>query len=115
MKKRSYHRKDGRYLLIYGEKGHTLPVLEEGEGAPQATPHLRWHPLREEWVIYAAHRQERTFLPPKEHCPLCPSVPGGFPTEIPFADFEIAVFQNRFPSLHPDAPAPPQLSVPTER
>lgn len=115
MEKRLYYRKDGRYLVIYGEKGRTLPVLEEGEGAPQARPHLRWHPLREEWVIYAAHRQGRTFLPPKEHCPLCPSVPGGFPTEIPFADFEIAVFQNRFPSLHPDAPAPPQLSVPTER
>ncbi len=115
MEKRLCHRKDGRYLLIYGDKEHALPVLEEGEGAPPASPHLRWHPLREEWVIYAAHRQGRTFLPPKDHCPLCPSRPGGFPTEIPFSDFEIAVFQNRFPSLHPDAPPPPELPVPTAR
>lgn len=111
--KRVFTKKDGRFLWLYGEKAHKLSPLPEGEGAPRATPHLRWHPLRDEWVIYAAHRQERTFLPPKEHCPLCPSRPGGFSTEIPFADFEIAVFQNRFPSLHPDAPNPPELSIPT--
>ena len=28
-------------------------------------------------------------------------MPGGAPTEIPFADFEIAVFDNRFPALRP--------------
>jgi UDPglucose--hexose-1-phosphate uridylyltransferase len=71
--------------------------------------------LREEWIVYAAHRQERAFLPPPEFCPLCPTRPGGFPTEIPFADFEIAVFENRFPSLHPRAPVPPELCVPTAR
>ncbi len=113
--KRMVHKRDGRLLWLYGERLHTLPPLDEGEGASRATPHLRWHPLRKEWVIYAAHRQDRTFLPPRDHCPLCPSVPGGFPTEIPFPDFEIAVFQNRFPSLHPDAPTPPQLAIPTAR
>jgi UDPglucose--hexose-1-phosphate uridylyltransferase len=35
-------------------------------------PHLRWHPLRGEWVTYAAHRQGRTFLPPPEYNPLAP-------------------------------------------
>ena len=113
--KRVVQKQDGRLLWLYGEREHVLTPLPEGEGAPAAAPHLRWHPLREEWVIYAAHRQGRTFLPPKDHCPLCPSVPGGFPTEIPFADFEIAVFQNRFPSLHPDAPTPPELLIPTAR
>jgi len=113
--KRGFKKQDGRLLWLYGEIEHSFTSLPEGEGAPPAAPHLRWHPLREEWVIYAAHRQERTFLPPRDHCPLCPSRPGGFPTEIPFTDFEIAVFQNRFPSLHPDAPAPPQLVIPTAR
>ena len=35
-----------------------------------ASPHLRWHPLRGEWVTYAAYRQGRTFLPPPEYNPL---------------------------------------------
>ncbi|MGA8365390.1 MAG: DUF4931 domain-containing protein, partial [Solirubrobacteraceae bacterium] len=60
---------------------------------------LRFQELRGEQVVYAIDRQERTFLPPAEHCPLCPTVPGGEPTEIPFAAFEIAVFDNRFPAF----------------
>ena len=59
----------------------------------------RFDELRGEEVVYAIHRQERTFLPPRGHCPLCPTAPGGEPTEIPFAAFEIAVFDNRFPAF----------------
>src|SRR5579863_6408800 len=60
---------------------------------------LRFEELRGEWVDYAIHRQERTFLPSEAHCPLCPTRPGGEETEIPFASFEIAVFENRFPAF----------------
>ncbi len=60
---------------------------------------LRYAELRGEQVVYAIDRQERTFLPPAEHCPLCPTRPGGEPTEIPFPAFEIAVFDNRFPAF----------------
>ncbi len=67
---------------------------------------LRWNPLLGEWVATATHRQDRTFLPPKDHCPLCPTQPGGFPTEVPESDYDIVVFENRFPSLKPDPPAP---------
>lgn len=67
---------------------------------------LRWNPQLGEWVITATHRQDRTFLPPRDFCPLCPTKPRGVPTEIDRPDFEIAVFQNRFPSLHPRPPAP---------
>jgi len=67
---------------------------------------LRWDPTLEEWVAYATHRQDRTFLPPAEYCPLCPTKPGGFPTEVPRESYEIAVFENRFPSFTPDAPEP---------
>jgi len=35
------------------------------------------------------------------------------PTEIPFVDFEVAVFENRFPSLHPDPSPPLKLATPT--
>ena len=60
---------------------------------------LRWNPLLGEWVATATHRQERTFLPPADFCPLCPTRPGGFPTEVPEQDYDIVVFENRFPSL----------------
>ena len=67
---------------------------------------LRWHPILEEWVITATHRQDRTFFPPPDYNPLAPTKPGGFPTEIPAPDYDIVVFQNKFPSLQPHPPAP---------
>jgi UDPglucose--hexose-1-phosphate uridylyltransferase len=67
---------------------------------------LRWNPLLGEWLATATHRQNRTFLPPADFCPLCPTAPGGFPTEVPEADYDIVVFQNRFPSLSPNPPVP---------
>jgi UDPglucose--hexose-1-phosphate uridylyltransferase len=113
MQKRAYRKADGRRLFLYGTQPHTLPPAGERDAgaaaqpaAPPAAPHLRWHPLRGEWVIYAPHRQERTFMPPEAFCPLCPTRPGRPPTEIPFEDFEVAVFENRFPALvehHPDS------------
>lgn len=60
---------------------------------------LRFNELRGEQVDYAIHRQDRTFLPARDHCPLCPTRPGGPTTEIPFPAFEIAVFDNRFPAF----------------
>ena len=67
---------------------------------------LRWNPLLGEWVATATHRQDRTFLPPPDHCPLDPTKPGGFPTEIPEPTYDIVVFENRFPSLRRDPPPP---------
>lgn len=66
---------------------------------------LRFEELRGEQVAYAIHRQDRTFLPPEDHCPLCPTKPGGPPTEIPFPAFEIAVFDNRFPAFAAESPS----------
>jgi UDPglucose--hexose-1-phosphate uridylyltransferase len=62
---------------------------------------LRFNELRGEQVAYAIHRQDRTFLPARDHCPLCPTRPGGPETEIPFPAYEIAVFDNRFPAFEP--------------
>jgi UDPglucose--hexose-1-phosphate uridylyltransferase len=64
---------------------------------------LRFNELRGEPVAYAIHRQDRTFLPDRAHCPLDPTLPGGPPTEIPLEAFEIVVFDNRFPAF--EAPA----------
>src|SRR5512143_3895071 len=67
---------------------------------------LRYHPFLEQWVITATHRQDRTFLPPDDYCPLCPTKPDGFPTEVPFECYDIVVFENKFPSLQPHPPTP---------
>lgn len=68
---------------------------------------LRFNPQLGEWVITATHRQDRTFLPPRDFCPLCPTRSPDRPTEIDRPDFDIAVFENRFPSLRrqPDPPS----------
>jgi UDPglucose--hexose-1-phosphate uridylyltransferase len=59
----------------------------------------RFNELRAEEVVYALQRQDRTFLPAEDHCPLDPTRPGRPPTEIPFPAFEIAVFDNLFPAF----------------
>ncbi len=73
---------------------------------------LRWHPVLEEWVITATQRQDRTFFPPPDYNPLAPTKPGGFPTEVPAADFDIVVFENKFPSLRREPPAPAVEATP---
>ncbi len=60
---------------------------------------LRFNELRGEQVAYAIHRQDRTFLPDRAHCPLDPARPGMPATEIPLESFEIVVFDNRFPAF----------------
>jgi UDPglucose--hexose-1-phosphate uridylyltransferase len=66
----------------------------------------RWNPQLREWVITATHRQDRTFLPPADACPLDVARPGQPPTEIDRRDFDVAVFDNRFPSLSARPPEP---------
>jgi UDPglucose--hexose-1-phosphate uridylyltransferase len=67
---------------------------------------LRWNPVLEEWVITATHRQERIFFP-KDYCPLCPTQPGAtHATEVPAEDYDLVVFENKFPSLQRNPPPP---------
>ena len=106
---------DGRLLTLYGN-GPIVGV----DAAPSprdvplvANPHLRWHPLRAEWVAYASHRQERTFLPPPEYNPLRPTRDPSVPTELPAGQYDVAVFDNLFPALADTASDAPALHVPT--
>ena len=115
MHKRTLTKPDGRPLLLYAR----CPLPEDLEApSPSMTPHapnahLRWHPLRGEWVAYAGHRQHRTFLPPPEYNPLAPTDSAEHPTEVPRAPWDVAVFENLFPTLAMGAHDPPQLAVPT--
>ena len=109
---------DGRQLTLYSRRPID-PALVAPSPFPEplnASAHLRWHPLRGEWVTYAAYRQGRTFLPPPEYNPLAVTTDPAHPTEVPAGDWDVAVFDNRFPSLadvpHGAAP-PPEMIVPT--
>lgn len=104
--KRRFTKRDGRELFLYGfDKHEESPLPQEG-GEVAKGGELRYHPLRQEWNIYAAHRQNRTFKPSSANDPLAPSQKNGAPTEIPFTQFEMAVFENKFTSLHAEAPLP---------
>lgn len=113
---------DGRELILYGR----APIPEDiqapapgylpGQDVPPRPPggsHLRWHPLRGEWVVYASHRQTRTFLPPKEFNPLAPTRDPQQPTELPAGAYDAAVFENLFPAFASTAPPPPHALVDT--
>ena len=97
--KRTFVRNDKQEMYLYGYSQHKEIPLKELENEAQSKPHLRWNPPRQEWVTYSAGRKNRTSFPPKEYCPLCPSGNLNFPTEIPFKNFEVAVFPNRWASF----------------
>jgi UDPglucose--hexose-1-phosphate uridylyltransferase len=106
---------DGRYLTLYGRR----PVSWHGpapspSSVPTApNPHLRWHPLRGEWVAYASFREDRPFLPAPAYNPLAVTTDEAHPTELPPGDYDIAVFDNRYPSLASGASSPPRLRIQT--
>jgi len=78
------------------------PVVDaDGVAHPITGPELRLDPLTGEWIPMAAHRMNRTFLPPADANPLAPARPGAAyqDGEIPDTDYDVVVFENRFPSL----------------
>jgi UDPglucose--hexose-1-phosphate uridylyltransferase len=90
---------DGRTIRYYDSAGQSRTALDRRPADDQpGIGELRLDPLLNEWVVMAAHRQGRVFLPPRELCPLCPTT-GELLTEIPDSDYEVAVFDNRSPSL----------------
>lgn len=54
-------------------------------------------------------------MPPADFDPLAPTKPGGFPTEVPFPEYDIAVFENKFPSLKTPPAGPEVTAEPTSQ
>ncbi len=92
---------DGRIIRYYDSADQNRTAIDQRPVEAQPPiGELRLDSLVNEWVVMSAHRQDRIFLPPKELCPLCPTTEDLL-TEIPESDFEVAVFDNRSPSLRP--------------
>lgn len=108
MKRTSTRLADGRELIYFDRRDDAVRGAPDTRPPPARPPasELRHDPVLDEWVAIAAHRQDRTFLPPSDACPLCPSAPGR-PTEIPSAEYEVVVFENRFPSYGAAEPGGP--------
>jgi UDPglucose--hexose-1-phosphate uridylyltransferase len=100
VKKASITLADGRELIYFGDAADEAAGYPDLRQLPrvEASSQVRHDPLLGEWVIVAGHRQDRTFLPPADHCPLDPSSPGRL-TEIPAPSYQVVAFENRFPSL----------------
>ncbi len=99
---------DGRTLIYFGAKPSDPAAYPDRRRLtrPPAASQARFDWLLGEWVVIAAHRQERTFRPADDQCPLCPSTPA-HATEIPAPDYDVVVFENRFPALAASPEAPP--------
>lgn len=99
---------DGRELIYFDEGSPAVRGRPDRRELPPAPPasQLRYDPLTDQWIAVAGHRQTRTFLPPPDECPLCPSTVDR-QTEIPDPDYDVAVFQNRFPAF---GGPPPKLT-----
>lgn len=90
---------DGREIIFFDRAETDRRIVDRRDLAPvTATAQIRHDVLTNEWVAVTAHRQARTHLPPTQLCPLCPTVDGRH-SEIPEPDYDVVVFENRFPSF----------------
>ncbi|MFV0459385.1 MAG: galactose-1-phosphate uridylyltransferase [Actinomycetales bacterium] len=91
---------DGREIFYYDETDHPDRVITDPRDLPPTAPasRVRYDQVQGEWIGVAGHRQTRTYHPPADACPLCPSTAVNL-SEIPSPSYDVAVFENRFPSF----------------
>lgn len=92
---------DGRRIIYFDRDDRPERLARDDRdltGESVAEAQLRLDELTGEWIAIAGHRQQRTFLPAASECPLCATTPEHL-TEIPESDYDVAVFENRFPAL----------------
>ncbi|MEV5370420.1 galactose-1-phosphate uridylyltransferase [Streptomyces albogriseolus] len=104
MKKTSTRLADGRELVYYDLADDTVRDAVDRRllDATVTTSEIRRDELLGDSVAVASHRQGRTYHPPADECPLCPSRDGRL-SEIPDSSYDVVVFENRFPSLAGDS------------
>lgn len=91
---------DGRELFYFDDSAQPgRDAVDQRDLPPVSTSsEIRYDPLLDQWVVIASHRQGRIQMPSLAECPLCPSTEDRH-TEVPASDYQVVVFENRFPSL----------------
>jgi UDPglucose--hexose-1-phosphate uridylyltransferase len=104
VKKTSTRLADGRELIYYDLRDDCVRDTVDRRPLERTvtTSQVRHDELLGDRVAIASHRQGRTYLPPADECPLCPSQ-GERLSEIPDSSYDVVVFENRFPSLAGDS------------
>ncbi|MET7567255.1 galactose-1-phosphate uridylyltransferase [Streptomyces sp. NPDC005492] len=104
MKKTSTRLADGRELIYYDLRDDAVRDAVDRRPLERTvtTSEVRRDVLLGDSVAIASHRQGRTYHPPADQCPLCPTQ-GDRLSEIPDSSYDVAVFENRFPSLAGDS------------
>jgi UDPglucose--hexose-1-phosphate uridylyltransferase len=107
VKRTSARLADGREIIYFDSDDAPERTRDDPRQLPPVatSSQLRHDPLLDEWVVMAGHRQDRTFMPAAAENPLAPST-DTVRTEIPSPDYEVVVFENRFPSLSMNAATP---------
>src|SRR5215472_4445329 len=81
------------------DAAHEIRTIVENQNVKNVNE-LRWHPLLREWVVVAAHRQDRPQMP-EDWCPFCPGS-GRVPEQ-----YEVYLYSNDFAAFRPDNSAGP--------
>ncbi|MGW3727121.1 galactose-1-phosphate uridylyltransferase [Streptomyces sp. NPDC000851] len=104
MKKTSTRLADGRELIYYDLRDDAVRDAVDRRPLDRTvtTSEIRRDELLGDAVAIASHRQGRTYHPPADECPLCPTQ-GDRLSEIPDSSYDVVVFENRFPSLAGDS------------
>ena len=104
MKKTSTRLADGRELIYFDLRDDTVRDAVDRRPLERTvtTSEIRRDELLGDSVAVASHRQGRTYHPPADECPLCPTQ-GDRLSEIPDSSYDVVVFENRFPSLAGDS------------
>lgn len=106
LSRRTVRHPDGRSFTLYGDVADiTVAAIESQSpdtGHDPTLLHRRFDRLTASWVLVSPSRNVRpSTTTTGAAAPACPLCPGG--PELPGA-YELAVFDNRFPSLSPLAP-----------
>lgn len=94
---------DGREAIYFDDPEssheHSLRIDKRKPEDRSESAAMRLDPLTDEWIAIAPKRNNRSHLPSKEACPLCPQTAENL-SDAP-GPFDVVVFENKSPSFGP--------------